>query len=132
MSRANGTPPDPRTHAWRSDLADVRLQGQVPSERFVASTRGQIRTPFVPVYAAPQLDAKRVTEALAGEIVAVFERGQGWVWGQLERDRYVGYIPESAVMDQNTLAQVRMPNRNGFIVDDRPDTKAVRCMTNCK
>jgi len=25
-----------------------------------------------------------------------------------------------------------MPNRNGFIVDDRPDAKAVRCMTNCK
>jgi mono/diheme cytochrome c family protein len=43
-----------------------------------------------------------------------------------------GLIPDSAVMDQNTLAQVQMPNRNGFIVDDRPDTKAVRCMSNCK
>jgi cytochrome c len=43
-----------------------------------------------------------------------------------------GIIPENAVMDQNTLAQVQMPNRNGFIVDDRPDTKAVRCMANCK
>ena len=43
-----------------------------------------------------------------------------------------GIIPDNAVMDQNTLARVEMPNRNGFIVDDRPDTKAVRCMTNCK
>ena len=43
-----------------------------------------------------------------------------------------GIIPANAVMDQNTLAQVQMPNRNGFIVDDRPDTKAVRCMTNCR
>jgi cytochrome c len=43
-----------------------------------------------------------------------------------------GIIPDNAVMDQNTLAQVQMPNLNGFIVDDRPDTKAVRCMTNCK
>ncbi len=43
-----------------------------------------------------------------------------------------GIIPASAVMDQNSLAQVQMPNRNGFIIDDRPDTKAVRCMTNCK
>jgi len=25
-----------------------------------------------------------------------------------------------------------MPNRDGFIVDDRPDTKAVRCMRDCK
>ena len=23
-------------------------------------------------------------------------------------------------------------DRNGFIVDDRPDTKAVRCMQNCR
>ena len=43
-----------------------------------------------------------------------------------------GIIAESAVMDQNTLAQVQMPNRNGFIIDDRPDTKAARCMTNCR
>jgi len=43
-----------------------------------------------------------------------------------------GIIPDSAVMDQNTLARVQMPNRNGFVVDDRPDAKAVRCMTNCK
>ena len=43
-----------------------------------------------------------------------------------------GIIPDNAVMDQNTLARVEMPNRNGFLVDDRPDTKAVRCMTNCK
>ena len=43
-----------------------------------------------------------------------------------------GIIPAGAVMDQNTLAQVQMPNRNGFIIDDRPDTKAARCMTNCR
>ena len=43
-----------------------------------------------------------------------------------------GLIPDSAVMDQNSLAMVQMPNRDGFIVDDRPDTQAVRCMTNCK
>ena len=43
-----------------------------------------------------------------------------------------GLIPENAVMDQNSLARVQMPNRDGFIVDDRPDTRAVRCMTNCR
>jgi len=25
-----------------------------------------------------------------------------------------------------------MPNAGNFIVDDRPDTKAVRCMSNCR
>ncbi|MDQ3187870.1 MAG: cytochrome c [Pseudomonadota bacterium] len=43
-----------------------------------------------------------------------------------------GLIPAGAVMDQTTLAQVQMPNRNGFIIDDRPDAKAVRCMSNCR
>ena len=42
-----------------------------------------------------------------------------------------GLVPADAVMDQSSLPKVQMPNRNGFIVDDRPDTKAVRCMTNC-
>src|SRR5450432_4925869 len=43
-----------------------------------------------------------------------------------------GLIPDNAVMDQVSLARVQMPNRDGFIVDDRPDTNAVRCMANCK
>ncbi|MEK6593416.1 MAG: cytochrome c [Pseudomonadota bacterium] len=43
-----------------------------------------------------------------------------------------GLIPANAVMDQNTLARVQMPNRDGFITDTRPDVKATRCMSNCK
>jgi len=43
-----------------------------------------------------------------------------------------GLVPANAVMDATTLPAVQMPNRNGFIVDDRPDAKAVRCMTACK
>lgn len=42
-----------------------------------------------------------------------------------------GLIAKDAVMDATSLAKVEMPNRNGFIVDDRPDTKAVRCMKDC-
>ena len=42
-----------------------------------------------------------------------------------------GLVPADAVMDAASLPKVTMPNRNGFIVDDRPDTAAKRCMTNC-
>ena len=42
-----------------------------------------------------------------------------------------GLIPADAVMTAATLTAVQMPNRNGFIVDDRPDTTAVRCMNDC-
>lgn len=43
-----------------------------------------------------------------------------------------GLVPATAVMDASALPKVMMPNRNGFLVDDRPDSRAVRCMTNCK
>jgi cytochrome c len=34
-----------------------------------------------------------------------------------------GIVGEAEVMDARTLAKVRMPNRNGFIPDSRPDVK---------
>src|SRR5215475_1365150 len=42
-----------------------------------------------------------------------------------------GLVPADAVMDAQSLPKVMMPNRNGFILDDRPDTKATRCMKDC-
>jgi hypothetical protein len=32
-----------------------------------------------------------------------------------------GIIPQDAIMDKSTLTNVRMPNRNGFVPDPRPD-----------
>ena len=43
-----------------------------------------------------------------------------------------GLIPADAVMDARTLTAVKMPNRDAFVVDDRPDFKGVRCMTDCR
>ena len=42
-----------------------------------------------------------------------------------------GLFPADGVMDAKSLASIKMPNKDGFIVDDRPDTKAVRCMKDC-
>jgi len=42
-----------------------------------------------------------------------------------------GLVPADAVMDAASLPKVAMPNRNGFILDDRPDTAAKRCMSGC-
>jgi cytochrome c2 len=41
-------------------------------------------------------------------------------------------IEDDFVLDQNTLAQVQMPNKDGFIKDTRPDTPPTTiCMKNC-
>jgi cytochrome c len=42
-----------------------------------------------------------------------------------------GLVPADAVMDQTSMPKVQMPNRDGLILDDRPDTHATRCMKNC-
>ena len=42
-----------------------------------------------------------------------------------------GLVGPNEEMNQKTLAQVKMPNRDNFIVDNRPDTRAKRCMENC-
>ncbi len=42
-----------------------------------------------------------------------------------------GLVAEDAVLDASSLAAIEMPNRDGFIVDDRPDADATRCMEGC-
>ena len=43
-----------------------------------------------------------------------------------------GLIGANEEMNQQSLAAVKMPNRGNFIADSRPDTKAARCMKDCK
>ena len=35
-------------------------------------------------------------------------------------------------LNQDNLASIEMPNRDGFFLDDRPDVMNERCMSNCK
>jgi cytochrome c len=42
-----------------------------------------------------------------------------------------GILPENATLDASSLKAIRMPNRNGFYLDDRPDVKDKRCMQRC-
>ncbi len=42
-----------------------------------------------------------------------------------------GLVPDDATINAETLAAIEMPNRNGFMVDDRPDVTSTRCMKDC-
>ena len=53
----------------------------------------------------PAPDAPLDTEALHGETVTVYEMtDEGWAWGQIDRDGYVGWLPSGAL-----IAGVRQP-----------------------
>ena len=52
-----------------------------------------------PLRRAPSHDAPLDTEALKGERVMVYETNdEGWCWGQLESDDYVGWLPANALI----------------------------------
>ena len=42
-----------------------------------------------------------------------------------------GLLPADATLDAKTLAAIKMPNRNMFVGDSRPDVKNPACMSGC-
>jgi cell wall-associated NlpC family hydrolase len=91
---------DPRVTPARPDLAAAHLRGKVEAARFVEGVRKRVVGPSAPVRREPQADAALDTEALHGERVTVYEAtDEGWCWGQLDLDGYVGWMPMSALAD---------------------------------
>ena len=88
---------DTRTTPVRSDLAAARLRGIVTAPHYVEGVALQVIEPSAPLRRAPASDAPLDTEALFGEKVTVYDEAEGWAWGQLERDGYVGYLPRVAL-----------------------------------
>jgi cell wall-associated NlpC family hydrolase len=89
---------DPRVTPVRPDLAAAHLRGQVEAVRFVEGTDFEVFDPVAPVRRSPVPDALLETEALKGERVTIYdEDGEGWGWGQLHADRYVGWLPMNAL-----------------------------------
>jgi cell wall-associated NlpC family hydrolase len=84
--------PDPRLYAYRPDVADARLLGNVESARFAEGVRHQVNVPLLGVHQQPQSDAMQTSQALMGEIVLVFAEEDGWAFAQIEGDGYVGYV----------------------------------------
>jgi cell wall-associated NlpC family hydrolase len=83
---------DARLHAFRSDLADARLKGEVSADRFVTGRPARIAASVADIRKAPRPDAGVNTQVLFGDDVLVFEEAEGWAWVQAERDGYVGYV----------------------------------------
>ncbi len=84
---------DRRLTPARPDIAAAHLQGQVAAGRFVAGKPMLVTAAAAPVRREPRPDAALDTEALAGEAVTVYDEEEGWAWGQLAADNYVGYLP---------------------------------------
>ena len=88
---------DPRVHPFRPEIAASYLKGQVEARRFVEGKRYDIIEPNTTLRRTPSHDARVDTEALFGETVTVYDSNEGWAWGQLETDNYVGWLSANAL-----------------------------------
>ena len=89
---------DPRLTPARPDLAAKHLEGAVKAERFVTGTDYVVTDGVAPLHREPSSIAPLETQALKGERVTIYDiNDEGWAWGQLASDGYVGWIPDRAL-----------------------------------
>ena len=88
---------DPRLTPVRPDLAASSLRGLVDAPRYAEGRAMQVVEASAPLRRQPSPDAPLETEALFGETLTLYDECEGWAWVQLERDRYVGFLPRAAL-----------------------------------
>ncbi|MGD0317329.1 MAG: NlpC/P60 family protein [Xanthobacteraceae bacterium] len=89
---------DPRVTPARADLAAKELEGKAAAARYVAGEVYEVIEPQAPLRGEPSHDAPLLTEALKGERVRIYEKNdEGWAWGQLAADGYVGWLSANAL-----------------------------------
>jgi cell wall-associated NlpC family hydrolase len=89
---------DPRLTPARGDVAAKHLEGKVTAARYVEGRIYEVIEPQAPLRAEPRSDVTLATEALRGEQVTIYDADtEGWAWGQLAADGYVGWLPQNAL-----------------------------------
>ena len=89
---------DPRLTPARPEVAAKYLEGKVKAARFVEGEEFCVTEAVAPVREGPAADTLLVTQALKGERVTIYDHdGEGFAWGQLNSDGYVGWIPDAAL-----------------------------------
>jgi cell wall-associated NlpC family hydrolase len=88
---------DPRLNAYRPDLADSALRGQVMAVRYAEGRPARVTSGLVPVLHEPQPESALDTFFHYGEALRVFDEVDGYAWCQSTRDNYVGYVDVGAL-----------------------------------
>jgi len=111
------TPPfDRRFTPARPDLAAERLRGVIEAARYASPRLMRVAEPWAPLSREPARDIPIDTQALFGEAVDVYEiDDEGWAWGQLRRDGYVGYLPAEALREDRAAPNWRVGAPRTFV-----------------
>ena len=87
---------DPRTTPARPDLAAYALRDKVKALRYDEGQTAIVTKGSTALRGSRNSRGKQMTELLFGERFTVYENRVGWVWGQSQRDGYVGYATAKA------------------------------------
>ena len=88
--------PDPATHAYRQDLADVALAGRVVASHYAEPLVRHIST-AAPLLAEADDTALAVGMLKVGDELRILDISRGWAWGY-GPDGRVGYVRSDALV----------------------------------
>jgi len=114
---------DPRLNAYRPDLARASLAGKAIAERYVKGSLRRVGVATLGMYGRPRGEGPMVSEALRGEDFLILDVAGHWVWGQLVRDDYVGYVLASHLEPIETAPTHRVSVPSSLIFS-APDLKS--------
>lgn len=114
---------DPRLTPARADIAAAHLKGAVEAERYAQGAARQVIVSAAPLRRAPDDSFTMETQALFGDAFTAYEFKDGWAWGQMTRDGYVGWIH-----DTDLSAEIAPPTHEIAVLRTyafaRPDMKS--------
>lgn len=119
---------DSRVTAARGDIAAKSLEGTVEAKSFVDGVRWRVATGHAALRAAPDAGAEQVNQALFGETFTAYDQSNGWAWGQLAEDNYVGWMALANLTDKVPTATHHVSALSTFAFT-RPDLKSPPVMT---
>lgn len=95
---------DPRLTPANEIIACATLKGKIRHLNFVEGKNYQINVSFVDLLATP--DGKRNRQLIYGSKVKYFGESDGWAFIQNRYDKYVGYVPRSAIVKETEKTHI--------------------------
>jgi len=112
-------PLDPRIHAYRRDLADIDLAGQIIAPHYARRLVRGCGSRAAFVWPKPDTEGDAISQLLPGEEFAVLEYAGGWAWGYCVADHVVGYVEAIALTDPVVPTHIVCEKCAPVAADDR-------------
>ncbi len=100
---------DPRLTPFRDGVAAKYLEGKLKAGRFVDGRVMEVVAPAAPLRREPRPDAPL-------DRVTIYDtNAEGWAWGQLAVDNYVGWLPSAALAAPGPMPTHKVTALRSFV-----------------